>query len=304
VKRRARALSTAALVAALLGTAACGPAGLSPTASTGSVGQTPPSTPTAEAAPAASSQPGQQAVPTALAVLATLPVKGRAPLTGYDRGAFGQPWADVDRNGCGTRDDILARDLTGAVVQPGTGDCVVHSGILADPYTGTTISFAKGDGTSVDIDHVVALGNAWQTGAFAWDTGKRTALANDPLNLLAVDYSANRQKGDGDAATWLPANRSYRCAYVARQVAVKASYGLWVTPAERDAIARVLQTCRGEPVPAPAAGPAPATEPAPAPGAGYANCAAARAAGAAPLHRGDPGYSTAMDGDGDGTACE
>ncbi|MCU1604187.1 MAG: Excalibur calcium-binding protein [Modestobacter sp.] len=289
MKRGARALCTALLAGSvLLGTAACGPAGLAPTGSSGTV--------TGSATGA-----GQ----TALAVLATLPVKGRAPQTGYDRDQFGPAWADVDRNGCDTRNDVLTRDLTGEVYKPGTQDCVVLRGSLADPYTGATIAFERGNGTSVDIDHVVALGDAWQTGAFAWDTAKRTALANDPLNLLAVDYSANRQKGDGDAASWLPGNKGYRCAYVARQVAVKAAYGLWVTPAEHDAIDTVLAGCPDEPVPAtgtPAPEPAPA--PAPATGTPFANCAAARAAGAAPLHRGDPGYSTAMDGDGDGTACE
>ncbi|SDY22616.1 Excalibur calcium-binding domain-containing protein [Modestobacter sp. DSM 44400] len=300
---RTTALRTALLAGALLfGTAACGPAALSPTASTGGADESQASPLTSSAAPA----PGGQ---TALAVLATLPVKGRAPQTGYDRDQFGQAWADVDRNGCDTRNDVLRRDLTGEVYKPGTADCVVLSGSLADPYTATTISFERGDGTSVDIDHVVALGDAWQTGAFAWDVSKRTALANDPLNLLAVDYSANRQKGDGDAATWLPSNRGYRCSYVARQLAVKAAYGLWVTPAEHDAINAVLAGCPHEPLPtagtpAPAPESVPASAAAPAPGAPYENCTAARAAGAAPLHRGEPGYSPAMDGDGDGTACE
>ena len=87
--------------------------------------------------------------------------------------------------------------------------------------------------------------DAWQKGAAQWPAGKRLAFANDPLNLLAVDAGTNRSKGDGDAATWLPPNKSYRCAYVARQVAVKAKYGLWVTAAERDAMVRVLSTCPG-----------------------------------------------------------
>lgn len=134
----------------------------------------------------------------------------------------------------------------------------------------------------MDIDPVVALGDAWQTGAFARDVPKRTSLANDPVNLLAVDYSANRQKGDGDAATWLPGNKGYRCAYVARQVAVKASYGLWVTPAEHDAMDRVLSACPDEPLPtATAATPTQTSEPvpasAPASGPSYPDCAAARA---------------------------
>ncbi len=295
MKHRARALGTAALTAlALLGTTGCEPVA--------------PEVAPAEPLPAGAPKAGQPAA----AVLATLPVKGRAPQTGYDRDQFGPQWADVDRNGCDTRNDVLARDLTGEALRPGTRDCVVASGTLADPYTATTIAFVKGEGSSVDIDHVVALSNGWQTGAFAWDESRRTAFANDPLNLLAVDSSANRQKGDGDAATWLPANRGYRCAYVARQVAVKAAYGLWVTAAERDAITRVLDGCPAEPVPVaatavpqPAPEPVPANEAAPAPGpAVYPDCAAVRAAGAAPLHRGHAGWSDAMDGDGDGVACE
>ena len=285
-------------VLALLGTAACGPAAQQAPTAPDAVSEA------AQQASAGAPVAGQPAVD----VLAALAVKGRAPETGYDRDQFGATWADVDRNGCDTRNDVLARDLVDEVFRAGTQDCVVESGTLADPYTGATIAFEKGDGSSVDIDHVVALSNGWQTGAFAWDEARRTAFANDPLNLLAVDYSANRQKGDGDAATWLPANRSYRCAYVARQVAVKATYGLWVTQAEHDAIARVLDGCPGEPVPAaPVAEPVgvPAGTPAaPDPVEPFANCAAAREAGAAPLHRGDPGWSDGMDGDGDGVACE
>jgi hypothetical protein len=283
VKRRARALSTAAVAAlALLGTAACGPAVASQ--------------------PAAAATDSASSAPTAADVLAGLPVKGRAPMTGYDRDRFGPAWTDVDRNGCGTRDDVLARDLPDEVLKAGTGDCVVLSGTLADPYTATTIAFVKGDGTSVDVDHVVALGNAWATGAFGWDDARRTALANDPLNLLAVDFSANRQKGDGDAATWLPANRGFRCDYVARQVAVKSAYGLWVTAAERDAMGRVLTGCPDQRLPA--AEPLPAAEEASVAGGAFPDCAAARAAGAAPVRSGDPGYSRRIDGDGDGIGCE
>ncbi|MEU2347647.1 DUF1524 domain-containing protein [Modestobacter sp. NPDC049651] len=237
-------------------------------------------------------------------VLASLTVKGRAAMTGYDRDRFGPTWSDVDRNGCDTRNDVLARDLAGATFRAGTHDCVVVTGTLADPYTGSTVDFRKGDGSSVDIDHVVALGDAWQTGAQRWDDDRRRALANDPLNLLAVGYSANRQKGDADAASWLPPARGYRCDYVARQVAVKAAYGLWVTPAERDAIARVLTGCPDQAVPA-ADQPAPVPADVPAgPPTPFPDCAAAREAGAAPLHAGDPGYSRALDRDGDGTACE
>ncbi|WP_353889792.1 HNH endonuclease family protein [Galbitalea sp. SE-J8] len=186
---------------------------------------------------------------TASALLATLPVKGRAPKSGYDRvGDFGTAWLDVDHNGCDTRNDILARDLT-AIDRP--NGCRVLSGTLVSPYTGEAIAFVRGDTTSraVQIDHLVSLSDAWQTGAQQLTRDAREALANDPLNLLAVDGSSNSSKGDGDAATWLPPARGIRCAYVARQVAVKAKYALWVTPAEHDAIARILDGCPGQPVP-------------------------------------------------------
>jgi len=189
---------------------------------------------------------------TAFATLATLAVKGRAPKTGYDREQFGPAWADVDRNGCDTRNDVLRRDLTGYVIKGGTHGCVVLSGTLLDPYTATTIGFVRGQNTStmVQIDHVVALSDAWQKGAQQLSAETRRALANDSLNLLAVDGLTNQRKSDGDAATWLPPNKAYRCPYVARQVAVKAKYRLWVTSAERDALRRILATCPSQPLPA------------------------------------------------------
>jgi hypothetical protein len=259
---------------------------------------------------------------TALAALAAVEVKGRAPRTGYDRDNFGSGWVDVDRNGCDTRNDILARDLADETFKAGTRTCVVLTGNLADPYSGTAIAFTRGQSTSddVQIDHVVALSDAWQKGAQGLDASRRTAFANDPLNLLAVDGPLNMQKGDGDAATWLPPNRSYRCAYVARQVAVKVTYQLWMTQTEKNAIATVLSTCPDEPLPggvvaqvpeqvqpspAPAPAPVPVPPPAPAPAPGpYANCTAAKAAGAAPVHAGQPGYGRHLDRDGDGVGCE
>ena len=187
----------------------------------------------------------------AIAVLDSLVVKGRAPKTGYDRDQFGQRWADVNRNGCDTRNDILQRDLKNIVFKVGTRDCVVASGELLDPYSGKVIDFVRGNVTSmeVQIDHVVALSNAWQTGAFKLTLATRTQFANDPLNLLAVDGRLNSQKGDGDAATWLPPLKSYRCKYVARQIAVKSKYGLWVTGPEKSAIANILAKCPNEPLP-------------------------------------------------------
>ena len=189
---------------------------------------------------AAEQQPGL-----ATAVLETLAVKGRAPKTGYSRDQFGQAWADIDRNGCDTRNDILKRDLTGIVYKPGTRNCVVASGTLVDRYSGESINFIRGNLTSmeVQIDHVVALSNAWQTGAFKLSAEQRKALANDPLNLFAVKGRLNSQKGDGDAATWLPPLKSFRCTYVAQQIAVKAKYSLWVVAPEKAAMVAILAKC-------------------------------------------------------------
>jgi hypothetical protein len=201
---------------------------------------------TAPAAVSAESKAGL-----ATAVLETLPVKGRAPKTGYTRDQFGQAWADTDRNGCDTRNDILKRDMTSIIYKVKTRDCVVVSGTLVDRYSGETINFVRGNVSSmeVQIDHVVALSNAWQTGAFQLTLAQRTALANDPLNLFAVKGKLNLQKSDGDAATWLPPMKSFRCAYVAQQIAVKAKYSLWVVPPEKAAMVAILAKCPTQTVP-------------------------------------------------------
>jgi hypothetical protein len=193
----------------------------------------------------------EAATESAISVLDSLSVKGRAPKTGYDRDQFGQRWADINRNGCDTRNDILQRDLKNIVFKSGTRNCVVASGELLDPYSGVLISFVRGNVSSMDvqIDHVVALSNAWQTGAFKLSLATRTQLANDPLNLLAVQGRLNSQKGDGDAATWLPPQKSYRCKYVARQIAVKSKYGLWLTAPEKRAMEGILAKCPNEQIP-------------------------------------------------------
>ena len=184
-------------------------------------------------------------VASGLSIIEAQVTKGRAAKIGYTRAQFGQTWADVDRNGCDTRNDILKRDLTAEVFKEKTRDCVVLSGTLIDPFSGETINFVRGDTSSmeVQIDHVVALSNAWQTGAFKLSIKERTAFANDPLNLLAVKGRLNSQKGDGDAATWLPPLKSYRCDYVSRQIAVKIKYKLWFTAPEKEAMIRILKSC-------------------------------------------------------------
>ncbi len=238
------------LVALTLIAAACAGS----TARTTRPASDPPSTALGAPAPTGGSSPAMGAPPSsptgAAALLATLPVKGRAPTTGYSRDQFGPAWADVDRNGCDTRNDILNRDLADRTWRAGTHGCVVLSGTLVEPYTGRPTAFTKARAWALQIDHVVALSNAWQTGAQQLSADERRAFANDPLELLAVDGRANQQKGDGDAATWLPPDRRSWCPYVARQVAVKARYRLWTTPAEHAAMARVLAACPGQPVPA------------------------------------------------------
>ena len=180
-------------------------------------------------------------------VLEKLPVKGRAAKTGYTRAQFSDGWAELD--GCDVRNLILKRDLQ--VIMLDEAGCKIKSGTLMDPYTGKTIAFVRGELTSddVQIDHVVALSDAWQKGAQQLETAARYQLANDALNLLAVDGDTNQKKGDSDAASWLPPNKDYRCRYVARQIAVKSKYSLWVTDAEKSAMQRVLSACPGQPLP-------------------------------------------------------
>ena len=215
-------------------------------------GSTPPSS---VASPAATADTATTAISqarpgTALAVVGTLAVKGRGPLTGYARAAFGSAWTDVDHNGCDQRNDTLRRDLSHVTLKAGTSGCVVVTGTLTDPYTGTSVSVAStASASAVQIDHVVPLADAWVKGASGWPQEKRTAFANDALDLLAVSAKANASKGAGDAATWLPPAKGYRCTYVARQVAVKARYQLTVTAAERAAMVRVLAACPDTPAP-------------------------------------------------------
>ncbi|CAG7844404.1 hypothetical protein USB125703_00635 [Pseudoclavibacter triregionum] len=181
----------------------------------------------------------------ALAVLATMPVKPKTEWDGpFDRaGSFGEGWGDPDGNGCDARNDALqANMLDEKLLRDG---CRVESGTLNDLYTGEQVPFVKGDTTSddVQVDHVVALYNAWRTGAQDLTFEQRFALANDPLNLQPTAEANNDDKESKDASQWLPPNAAYQCTYVERQIAVKATYSLWVTQAEHDAMERVLEGC-------------------------------------------------------------
>ncbi len=184
-------------------------------------------------------------------MLGEIPVDDIAPAAEYDRDLFGQRWADTNRNGCDTRNDILARDLTEATFKPGTRDCVVLTGVLPDPYTAAEVPFVRGEGTSdlVPIDHVIPLSWAWQNGADEWDTATREQFANDPINLQATTREQNTSKSDRGPAEWLPAAETYRCAYIARFVLIAATYALTISAADASAAATVIDRCQ----PAPAA---------------------------------------------------
>ena len=183
--------------------------------------------------------------------VASLPETQWESIAPYQRSQFGIRWADVDRNGCDTRNDILRRDLSKVQTKAGTHGCVVLSGEFIEPYTGRFQQFRKGADTSskIQIDHVVALSNAWKTGASRWDTKTREQFANDPLNLLAVDGPANQEKEDKDAASWLPPNQGFHCQYVALQTAIKQKWKLGVTPEEKRVMATVAASCPTQPVP-------------------------------------------------------
>ncbi|EEH64352.1 hypothetical protein HMPREF0044_0089 [Gleimia coleocanis DSM 15436] len=179
---------------------------------------------------------------TALQQLEIRPRTERAPE--YQRNEFGESWADVDGNGCDTRNDILGRDLIEKQYRRGS-NCVVKQGLLEDPYTGEKVAFIRGPQTSeiVQIDHVVALGDAWRSGAYKWDLAKREAFANDPENLLAVVGYVNEDKGRSRADQWLPPQEEYHCAYVARQIKVKAKWQLSIISSEKETFVNVLANC-------------------------------------------------------------
>ena len=209
------------------------------------ISQEPTASPGANAPQSQESQPeDSENNGSALVALKELPVKGKAPKTGYERAQFGDGWGQI--NGCSTRNIILNRDLKNVVLDE---DCKVVSGTLDDPYTGEIINFTKDKSTAVQIDHVVALSNAWQTGAQQLNKAQRIQLANDPLELLAVSGPANQAKSDADAATWLPKNKAFRCQYIARQIAVKKKYSLWVTTSELEAMTTVLSGCKNQALP-------------------------------------------------------
>ena len=165
----------------------------------------------------------------------------------YDRDLFGPRWADVDRNGCDTRNDILARDLSDVVYKPGTNDCVVLSGILHDSYTGETVTFTRiSEGYQpVQIDHIIPLAVAWASGADSWTEEQRTQFANDPANLQTT--TANQAKGDSTPSAWMPTAEGAACEYSTRYLDVATVYALEIPTADRDALTAALTSCPSAP---------------------------------------------------------
>jgi len=186
----------------------------------------------------------------ASAALAGLAVAEKTSLEGYERGCgegescvFGPAWADVDRNGCDQRNDVLHRDLTEVQVRDGTQGCVVIAGVLDDPYTGAVLPFVKADAALVPIDHVVPLAAAWVQGAAEWAPEQRALFANDVANLIATTRAENSAKGDATADEWVPPDPTYGCSYATVVVTVKHTYALAVTPEEAAALEGLLATC-------------------------------------------------------------
>ena len=247
----------------------------------------------------------------ALDILAAVVVEKEHP-AGYDRALFGYP-ADLDGDQCDTRSEVLQRDsITPAQVDP--YGCTVVAGDWVSAYDGLTFT-SPGD---LEIDHVVALKEAWDSGAWAWTAETRLAYANDlsdTRTLRAVSVSTNRSKGDRDPSNWLPNDPNDVCPFIADWVSIKTRWNLSMDSSEAGRIRNLLDDqCLGTVIaPSPTAmvaitpvSAAPAVVPVAQPTADayYANCTAARAAGAAPLHVGEPGYRSALDRDKDGIACE
>ena len=203
----------------------------------------PTAAPTSTATPAIS--PARDAATAAISALSGVPSTPMTAAPPYDRARFGPAWADVDRNGCDTRNDVLRRDLDDVVIKADTNGCKVFSGTLIDPYDGTIVDFVSGPETSVlvQIDHIVALGWAWHEGAASWSDDARTSFANDPINLVATIGATNQSKGALGPEDWLPTTGAARCTYVVMFVEVLVAYDLSINPEDRGAAEAVLQRC-------------------------------------------------------------
>lgn len=164
----------------------------------------------------------------------------------YERNAFGPGWSGHGgepalASGCTAREDVFRRDLID-VRMAQSNPCMVLSGTLVDPYTGERLPYDRFKASGIEIDHVVALGDAWRSGASQWDRERRQNFANDVGNLLAVQKQANQDKGSKTPDQWKP-RQEYQCDYARRWVAVKARWNLTVQPTEKSALVDMLGTC-------------------------------------------------------------
>jgi hypothetical protein len=158
----------------------------------------------------------------------------------YSRDAFGTGWTDPDHNGCDARQDAIRAATTNRVT---AGPCKITRADIRDRYTGRT--YPAANPTNFDIDHVVALHDAWNSGAWTWTRARRIAFANDPADLVLTTASANRSKGDQDPSTWAPASHDGACFYARTYRAIKLRWRLHTTKPQRSAIRRTLATCTG-----------------------------------------------------------
>jgi hypothetical protein len=229
--------------------------------------------------------------------------------SGYARSKFGSGWLDADHDGCDTRDEVLIAE---AVSGPHIGaGCALSVGSWFSPYDGVATTAPSG----FDIDHLVPLAEAWQSGAWRWTAGTRSRYANDlgyAADLIAVTAHSNRSKGEKEPQDWMPARASYRCRYLANWVAVKWRWRLRVNPAELSFLRGHLRACGWPSVRKPShptialrstttttGGTTGSLDPR------FDYCYEAKAAGYGPYYRGvDPEYDWYTDADNDGVVCE
>ena len=183
--------------------------------------------------------------PSGQSELSLLRIAPEGPRVGYDRSLF-PLWIDADHDGCDTRHEVLIAE---SVVPAHIGAACAVTGEWYSAYDGVTTT----DASSFDIDHVVPLAEAWDSGASGWDATRRRDYANDlthPETLRAVSAASNRSKGDDDPGAWKPPLRRDWCTYAADWISVKVTWNLTADPAEVDALRGMLDTCGGSGVPA------------------------------------------------------
>jgi hypothetical protein len=245
----------AAICGLLLALAGCGTPASPPQAATGaSRGQetarsaSPSPTGCEDPCTTASTRPTAPGSASAPAPSATSPAGGSASAPSargtqpgpYSRDQFGTGWTDPDHNGCDARQDAIRAATSNRVM---AGPCKITRADIRDRYTGRT--YPAANPSAFDIDHVVALHDAWNSGASSWTRARRIAFANDPADLVLTTASANRSKGDQDPSTWAPASHDGACWYVRTYRAIKLRWRLHKDAAQRAAIRRTLATCTG-----------------------------------------------------------